>query len=121
MKNKTSILVGTRHFFYALLAVVILSGCGKSVNEKNFDISMQKINGEWIRATYSLPEDAYFFIHTHRGSYSLRYDRSGANWFTKSTSGITVRNGIIDYRINNYTPLKKGYRNNKKNTRNTLQ
>lgn len=100
MKNKTSILVGTRHFFYALLAVVILSGCGKSVNEKNFDISMQKINGEWIRATYSLPEDAYFFIHTDRGSYSLRYDRSG-NFFTKTIRGITVRNGIIDYRINN--------------------
>ena len=39
----------TRHFFYVLLTVFILSGCGESVNEKNFDISMQKINGEWIR------------------------------------------------------------------------
>ena len=38
----------TRHFFYVLLTVFILSGCGESVNEKNFDISMQKINGEWI-------------------------------------------------------------------------
>ena len=27
MKNRTSILVGTRHFFYALLAVVILQSC----------------------------------------------------------------------------------------------
>ena len=27
MKNKTSILVGTRHFFYALLAVVLFSSC----------------------------------------------------------------------------------------------
>ena len=101
MKTKTSIYHHTFAFAYVLLAVVILSGCGKSVNEKNFDISMQKINGEWMRATYSLPEDAYFFIYAHRGSYSLRYDRGGANWFTKSTSGITVRNGIIDYRINN--------------------
>jgi len=102
MKQKTSILVGTRHFFYALLAVVILSGCGKSVNEKNFDISMQKINGEWVRATYSLPEDSYFFIYTHRGSYALRYDRRNASWWDKSTSGITIRNGIIDYKVNNH-------------------
>ena len=28
MKNKTSILVGTRHFFYALLVAVIFCGCG---------------------------------------------------------------------------------------------
>lgn len=27
MKNKTSILVGTRHFFYALLVVFIFCGC----------------------------------------------------------------------------------------------
>jgi hypothetical protein len=27
MKNKTSILVGTRHFFYALLVAVIFCGC----------------------------------------------------------------------------------------------
>ena len=89
----------TRHFFYVLLTVFILSGCGESVNEKNFDISMQKINGEWIRESHSLPEDAYFFIDTFNGSYSLRYVRSGDNWFSKRER--IVRNGIIDYKINN--------------------
>jgi len=69
--------------------------------EKNFDISMQKITGEWIRQTYSLPEDSYFYIQTYRGSYSLVYDRKNANFLRKSTSGITIRNGIIDYKINN--------------------
>jgi hypothetical protein len=34
MKNKTSILVGTRHFFYALLVGVIFCGCGSSNSEK---------------------------------------------------------------------------------------
>ena len=99
MKTKMS---NYRNYFaiaYVLLAVVILSGCVKSVNEKNFDISMQKINGEWIRATYSLPEDASFFIDAYRGSYTLRYYRSDASWNTKSSGGI--REGIIDYRINN--------------------
>jgi hypothetical protein len=32
MKNKTSILVGTRHFFYALLAV-FFSSCSQGVNK----------------------------------------------------------------------------------------
>lgn len=31
MKNKTSILVGTRHFFYALLVAVIFCGCEGNV------------------------------------------------------------------------------------------
>lgn len=86
---------------YLVLAVVIATGCSDPVNEKTFNISMQKINGEWISASYSLPDDAYLFISTHRGSYSLRYDRRSANWLNKSTSGITVRNGIIDYKVNN--------------------
>lgn len=84
---------------YVILAAFFHS-C-KPVNERKFDISMQKINGQWIRATYSLPEDAYFFIDTHKGSYSLRYDRRSANWLTRSPNGIVIRNGIIDYRINN--------------------
>jgi hypothetical protein len=96
MKNNMN---RTRHFFYVLLTVFILSGCGESVNEKNFDISMQKINGEWIRESHSLPEDAYFFIDTFNGSYSLRYVRSEDNWFSKREK--IVRNGIIDYKINN--------------------
>ena len=29
MKNRTSILVGTRHFFYALLVAVVFCGCGE--------------------------------------------------------------------------------------------
>jgi hypothetical protein len=86
---------------YLVLAVVIINGCSKPVNEKTFNLSMQKINGEWINANYTLPDDAYFFINTHRGSYSIRYDRRSANWLTKSTSGITVRNAIIDYKVNN--------------------
>jgi hypothetical protein len=32
MKNKTSILVGTRHFFYALLVAVIFCGCENESN-----------------------------------------------------------------------------------------
>lgn len=33
MKNKTSILVGTRHFFYALLVAVIFCGCDSTVSK----------------------------------------------------------------------------------------
>ena len=83
-----------------MFATSILTGCEDKSDKKAFDISMQKINGEWIRATYLLPSDAYFYIYTQRGSYSLRYDRSSANWLTKSTSGILIRNGIIDYKVN---------------------
>ena len=60
---------------------------------------MQKINGEWIRESHSLPEDANFFIDTFNGSYSLRYIRGEGNCFSKREK--LVRNGIIDYRINN--------------------
>jgi len=86
---------------YLVLAVVIATGCSEPVNKKTFNISMQKINGEWINESHNLPDDAYFFISTHRGSYSLRYDRGSATWWTKSTNGIIVRNGIIDYKVNN--------------------
>ena len=34
MKNKTSILVGTRHFFYALLVAVIFCGCESDNSEQ---------------------------------------------------------------------------------------
>ena len=34
MKNRTSILVGTRHFFYALLATVLFSSCGGSTDKE---------------------------------------------------------------------------------------
>lgn len=34
MKNRTSILVGTRHFFYALLVAVIFCGCEARSNSK---------------------------------------------------------------------------------------
>ena len=60
---------------------------------------MQKINGEWIHATYSLPKDASFSIESYRGSYSLKYYRSDASRNEKSSG--TIREGIIDYRINN--------------------
>ena len=35
MKNKTSILVGTRHFFYALFAIVILQSCQSKTSTPN--------------------------------------------------------------------------------------
>lgn len=34
MKNKTSILAETRHFFYALLVAVIFCGCGNETTKK---------------------------------------------------------------------------------------
>jgi hypothetical protein len=50
MKNKTSILVGTRHFFYALLVAVIFCGCGnentnepKKQKEDMFEFGMKTI------------------------------------------------------------------------------
>ena len=50
MKNKTSILVGTRHFFYALLVAVIFCGCGnettnesKKQNADMFEFGMKTI------------------------------------------------------------------------------
>lgn len=99
--KRRNLISRTAICLYLVLAVVIVTGCSKPVNEKTFNLSMQKINGEWINASYSLPDDAYFFINTHRGSYSLRYDRRSATWWNKSTSGIIVRNGIIDYKVNN--------------------
>jgi hypothetical protein len=45
MKNKTSILVRTRHFFYALLCAVLLCSCGSETITKQtdqFEISKYK-------------------------------------------------------------------------------
>jgi len=42
MKNKTSILVGTRHFFYALLVAVIFCGC----EDENITAKLTSKGGE---------------------------------------------------------------------------
>ena len=42
MKNRTSILVGTRHLFYALLVAVIFCGCGSSNSEQQKEQKEQK-------------------------------------------------------------------------------
>jgi hypothetical protein len=41
MKNKTSILVGTRHFFYALLVAVVFCGCAEQNKEKAIIVEYQ--------------------------------------------------------------------------------
>lgn len=38
MKNRISILVGTRHFFYALLVAVIFCGCNPEGSENDVNI-----------------------------------------------------------------------------------
>lgn len=84
-----------------LLSTIFINSCKNSIDRndnKEFKISMQKINGEWINATYTLPKDSYFFIETNRGSYSLRYNNKYANWYDGYGYGI-IRNGIIDYKI----------------------
>ena len=87
---------------YFVLTILIVTECGgESVGEKSFNIDMEKINGEWINTSYKLPKDAYFFISENKGSYSLSYDRKGSTWWNKSVNGITIRNGIIDYKVNN--------------------
>ena len=40
MKNKTSILVKTRHFFYALLVAVIFCGCEESTVKEDKSIAI---------------------------------------------------------------------------------
>ncbi len=90
----------TKIIYFVLIIIVALNfGCSNTVNERIFNLRLQKINGEWISASYLLPEDAYFFIGSHRGSYSIRYDvRSASKW--RDGSGRILRNGIIDFKIN---------------------
>ena len=56
MKNKTSILVGTRHFFYALLVAVIFCGCKESTVKEDKSIAI--INGVDVY-TYTIDSCEY--------------------------------------------------------------
>jgi len=42
MKNKTSILVGTRHLFSALLVAVLFCGCNESTAERKINYTHQE-------------------------------------------------------------------------------
>lgn len=70
MTNKTSILVGTRHFFYALLAVVILQSCGDRTpiidGEKPFVV------GTIVK--YNETHSKYFAIDEASGEWSSNYE-----------------------------------------------
>jgi hypothetical protein len=76
---------------YIGLVMLLVASCNGPVVEKSYNIEMQKITGEWINGTYTLPEDMRLYIHTYQGSYSLSYRSKFGNG--------TVRNGIIDFKI----------------------
>ena len=63
MKNKTSILVGTRHFFYALLAVVILQSCKSKISTPNGQDGEKVTNGNF--AYYSVSAVDYYSNGMH--------------------------------------------------------
>ena len=81
MKNKTSILVGTRHFFYALLVAVIFCGC-KSKNV-TVEETITTINGRKMKI-YTIDSCEYIgTIHgsnadviTHKGNCKFCAERS---------------------------------------------
>lgn len=59
MKNRTSILVGTRHFFYALLSAVLLSSCESIDNSR----CMSTVQKAYPKATvFPLPDKDYRYI-----------------------------------------------------------
>jgi hypothetical protein len=70
MKNRTSILVGTRHFFYALLAVVILQSCGNRTpiidGEKPFVV------GTIVK--YNETHSKYFAIDSKSGEWISNFE-----------------------------------------------
>ena len=64
MKNKTSILVGTRHFFYALLAVVFISCTPEPIENYKGSIVYKKENppaGMRFELKYKYKESKYDF------------------------------------------------------------
>lgn len=68
------------------------------VETKEFEISMQKITGDWIIETHELPKDAKLFIDiiSESGIYYLAY-KSKSN----CCRSCLVRYGIIDFEIIN--------------------
>ena len=71
MKNKKSILVGTRHFFYALLCLVFFSSCHNHINEYTIVESVEantlskqkyKVGLEFNFATQYLYTDSVFAV-----------------------------------------------------------
>ena len=81
MTNKTSILVGTRHFFYALLAAVIFFGCNSNGSTK----SEKEITGEINFHTIIVDSCEYIFKYcgyqrgyafSHKGNCKFCSERS---------------------------------------------
>lgn len=64
MKNKTSILVGTQHFFYALLVAVIFCGCG---NVDSSRVQKETIESEFGAGISVMTIDSYEYVWVKRG------------------------------------------------------
>lgn len=74
MKNKTSILVGTRHFFYVLLVSVIFYGCVDHNPKKESEFKIIVVDScEYIYSYEGVDEGALF---THKGNCKFCAERS---------------------------------------------
>ncbi len=80
--------------FKIFISLLFFISCN-DVKYVDVDISMQKINGEWIRGVYQLPEDYEMFIHNERGGYKLVYE---SGWTNQQR---IIKNAVIDFKINN--------------------
>ena len=82
---------------FILCLVICFTSCRIEHKEVSTTIEMQKVTGEWIKATYTLPEGHVLYIEDHRGSYSLRYQSPHEKWYHPLQGG-KIRSGIIDYK-----------------------
>jgi hypothetical protein len=64
MKNKTSILVGTRHFFYALLVAVIFCGCG---NVDSNRVQKETLESKFAAGISVMTIDSCEYVWVKRG------------------------------------------------------
>lgn len=82
---------------FILCLVICFCSCRPEHEEVSTTIEMQKVNGEWIKATYRLPKGSWFYISESRGSYTLRYRVPCEKWYHPIEGG-KIRDAVIDYR-----------------------
>src|SRR5215207_7507576 len=86
-----------RSLFILFISLIILSGCRKSIKEKEEDIML----GTWVReGTNGTGSGNTLVFSKVNGTYTLSFDCSGSpgpDWPSQATTEYKFQNGLLTY------------------------
>jgi hypothetical protein len=84
-----------------LIFIIFFNSCKELPHNIIYTLDIELISGSIKRVSYTLPDNAIFFIYTDRGSYYLQYKIQNSSQFVYSNTCGVLKNAVVDYKIIN--------------------